>query len=62
VTINTLNEESSPMAAIAHALSRATRTDIEVETLKSVLMFCGVGLTVSLMVASYGVDPSYGFF
>jgi hypothetical protein len=50
------------MAAIARALSRASGTEIDVETLKTVIMFCGVGLTVSLMLASYGVDLSPGFF
>jgi excinuclease ABC subunit A len=49
VTINTLNEESSPMAVIAHALSRATRTDIEVETLKSVLMFSNLATYTGLL-------------
>jgi hypothetical protein len=33
-----------------------------VETLKTIAMFCAVGLTVSLMLASYGVDLSPGFF
>jgi hypothetical protein len=50
------------MAAIARALSRASGTEIDVEALKTVIMFCGVGLTVSLMLASYGVDLSPGFF
>jgi Na+/H+ antiporter NhaA len=50
------------MAAFARALSRASGTEIEVETLKSVIMFCGVGFTVSMMLASYGVDLAPGFF
>jgi hypothetical protein len=50
------------MAALVRALSRATVTQFDVETLKTLAMFCGVGLTVSLMVASYGVDLSAGFF
>jgi hypothetical protein len=50
------------MAAIARALSRASGAEIDVETLKIVIMFCGVGLTVSMMVASYGVDLSPGFY
>jgi hypothetical protein len=33
-----------------------------IETLKTIAMFCGVGLTVSLLLASYGVDLSPGFF
>jgi len=50
------------MAAIAKALSRASGTDVDVETIKTLVMFCGVGLTVSMMVASYGVDLSPGLF
>ena len=50
------------MAAIARMLSRASGTEVDVETLKTLIMFCGVGLTVSMMLASYGVDLSAGFF
>ena len=50
------------MAAIARMLSRASGTQVDIETLKTLAMFCGVGLTVSLLVASYGVDLSAGFF
>jgi hypothetical protein len=50
------------MAAIVKALSRASRTEIEVETLKTIAMFCGVGLLVSLLFATYGLDLSAGFF
>jgi hypothetical protein len=50
------------MAAIARAISRAFRTDVDVETLKIIVIFCGVGLLVSLLVASYGLDLSPGFF
>jgi hypothetical protein len=51
------------MAAIARALSGAfPATDNEIESLKIVALFCGVGLVVSLMVASYGLDLSPGFF
>ena len=50
------------MAAIAKALSRASGTEVEVETLKTVAMFCGVGLLVSLLFATYGLDRSAGFF
>ena len=48
------------MTVLTNAVSRATGTDTE--TLKTLFMFCAVGLTVSLMVASYGVDLSWGFF
>ena len=50
------------MAAIARMLSRASGTEVDVETLKTIIRFCSVGLTVSMMVASYGVDLSAGFF
>jgi hypothetical protein len=50
------------MATIARVLSRASGTDVDVETIKTLVMFCGVGLTVSMMLASYGLDLSPGFF
>jgi hypothetical protein len=50
------------MAALVRTLSRAFGTDLGVETLKIIVIFCGLGLLVSLMVASYGVDLSPGFF
>ena len=53
----------SQMTAIARVLARRLPASrIEVETLKTIGMFCGVGLFVSLMLASYGVDLSIGFF
>jgi tRNA A37 threonylcarbamoyltransferase TsaD len=51
------------MAAIARALSRAlTSTHIEIETLKTIAIFCGVGLVISLLLAAYGFDLGAGFF
>jgi hypothetical protein len=50
------------MAAIARAFSRISRIDVDVETLKTLVIFCGVGLLVSLLFASYGLDFSAGFF
>jgi len=50
------------MAAIARTFFRALDLDADVETLKTIAMFCGVGLFVSLLVASYGLDLSPGFF
>ena len=50
------------MVAIARALSRASGTNVDVDRLKTLLMFCGVGLTVFFMLASYGLDLSPGFF
>jgi len=48
------------MAAIAKALSRVTGTDVDVEVLKTVAIFCGAGLAVSLLAISYG--PDFGAF
>jgi hypothetical protein len=53
---------SSPMTAIAQALSRALVTVADVETLKQLAMFCGAGLLVSLLMLAYGIDLSPGFF
>jgi hypothetical protein len=57
------------MATIARTLSRAfPETRIEVQTLiKTIAMFCAVGLFVLLLfvlllLATYGLDLSAGFF
>jgi hypothetical protein len=50
------------MTAIARVVSSACRKRVDVETLRSVLLFCGAGLTVSLLAASFGLDLSAGFF
>jgi hypothetical protein len=50
------------MAALARTLARAFGAEVEVEVLKIMAICCGVGLLVSLAVASYGVDLSPGFF
>jgi hypothetical protein len=50
------------MTAIAKALSRATGSDVDVEIIKTLAIFCGVGLVVSLLFATYGVDLSAAFF
>jgi hypothetical protein len=50
------------MAAIARALDHGFGIQIDVETLKPLVIFCGSGLTVSLVLASYGLDLSAGFF
>jgi hypothetical protein len=39
------------MATIARALSRASGTQVDVETLKAIVIICGVGLLVSLLLA-----------
>ena len=51
------------MTAIAKVFSRtvpATSSDFDI--LRAVAVFCGVGLVVSLLLASYGLDLSAGFF
>ena len=51
------------MTALVQALSRiSSTTNIETETLKVLAAFCCAGLAVSLLVATYGVDLSPGFF
>jgi hypothetical protein len=50
------------MTAIVKVLSRVYRTPIDIEMLKTIAMFCGVGLTVFVLLASYGLDLSPGFF
>jgi len=47
-------------AATARVHSRAST--IQVETLKAIAVFCGVGLVVSLLLATNGLDMSVGFF
>jgi hypothetical protein len=51
------------MTAIAKAFSNiipAISPDFDI--LKTVAVFCGIGLCVSLILASYGLDLSAGFF
>jgi hypothetical protein len=50
------------MAALARTRARAFGTDVGVEALKIIAIFCGAGLLVSLAFASYGLDLSPGFF
>lgn len=50
------------MATLARMLSRASGFEIDVETLRPIVIFCGVGLLFTLMLLSYGVDLSPGFF
>jgi hypothetical protein len=52
----------SQMAAIAAALSRVSGIQVDTENLKLIAIFCGAGLTASLIAASYGLDLSAGFF
>ncbi len=50
------------MTAIARALSRAFISVNEADPLKQLLLFCLAGLFVSVLLMTYGVDLSPGFF
>jgi Na+/H+ antiporter NhaA len=51
------------MTAIARALSRGfSEARLELDSLKTICLFCGIGLTVSLFLAAYGFDLSPGPF
>jgi hypothetical protein len=51
------------MAAIARAFARALPANsIEIEILKQLAIFCGAGLLVSVLMMTYGLDLSAGFF
>ena len=51
------------MAAIARAFARAfPTTSIQADTLKQLVFFCAAGLFVSLLLITYGLDLSPGFF
>ena len=47
------------MATLARALSRAFTT---MEVLKQLVLFAAAGLFVSLLLLTYGLDLSPGFF
>jgi len=49
-------------AAIARIISRVSGAEPEIETLKTIALLCGLGLFLSLLFASYGLDLSAGFF
>jgi hypothetical protein len=51
------------MTALVRTLSwLSDSTNVEIETLKLLAIFCGAGLAVSLVLATYGLDLSPGFF
>lgn len=51
------------MAALVRSLSHVfVATSPEVQAFKVVAAFCGVGLLVSVLLMTYGVDLSQGFF
>jgi len=53
------------MTALVHALSHAFQTNAEIDSLKIVAIFGGLGLLVSLLCVlfflTYGLDLSPGF-
>jgi hypothetical protein len=51
------------MTAFAKAVSQAFISSLEDnETLKKISLFCAAGLLVSVLLLTYGVDLSPGFF
>ena len=52
----------SQMTAIGRVLSRTIVTINENEILKQLALLCAAGLFVSLLMLTYGVDLSPGFF
>ena len=45
------------MAELAKVLSRSTGADVDADGLKTILIFCGAGLFLSLMAAmTYGLN------
>jgi hypothetical protein len=50
------------MTALARVISWASGTSVDVENVKTVAVFCGIGLAASLLMAGYGLDLSAGFF
>ena len=43
-------------------LGRVREPRLEIETLKIIALFCGVGLVVTLLLAANGLDMSPEFF
>jgi hypothetical protein len=50
------------MMALAQAISRLTGKDVSGDSLSAILIFCGIGLLVSLVAIIYGLDLSDAFF
>jgi hypothetical protein len=58
-----LSGMESQMATIATFLSRRVpATEAEADSLKTIALFCAAGLFVSVLLATYGMDLSPGFF
>ena len=50
------------MTTVARALSRAFITIRDVDVLKQLALFAAAGLLISVLMMTYGVDLSPGFF
>jgi hypothetical protein len=51
------------MTALVQVLSRfSTSSNPEIEVLKLLAILCGIGLSVSIIFAAFGLDLSGGFF
>jgi hypothetical protein len=53
---------SVDLAATARVHSQPSETRIDAATLKAIGLFCGIGLIVTLLLATNGLDLSIGFF
>ena len=51
-----------PMTVLAQALSRLTRTAIDVGSLEAISIFCGIGLLTLIGIKAYGLDLTAAFF
>jgi hypothetical protein len=49
------------MDAILNFLSRATGRNVDIETVETTIIFCGIGLLVLLLFLTYGLDLSPEF-
>ena len=49
------------MTALAQTISRLSGVEVKADSLWAILIFCAAGLLLSLL-ATYGLDPSPGFF
>jgi hypothetical protein len=54
-----------PMTTLARAITHVTGIEIDVETLEPVVIFCGIGIALSLILSLagiklYGLDLSSG--
>lgn len=50
------------MTALVYALSRVVHSTDEFDVLKVIAVLCGIGLLLSLICLTYGLDLSPGFF